>query len=174
MRAMNFDPAKLAFRAMTSDDVPQLRRWLAEPHVARWFKPDHGDSLAEAAADASSAIHPFIVSHAAHPIGMIAWECLADFPDAMDLYGVTDAHAINCDVFIGDPAYVGHGLGGPVVKRFLAALKTKEPQWTTCIIDPMVDNTSAIRAYAKVGFRWVRNAPDGEGEEVHLMELSIA
>lgn len=166
------DPAALAFRAMTASDIPLLRLWLAEPHVARWFTPDHGDALAEAIA-ADSPIHPFIVTHASVAIGMIAWERLIDFPDVMSLYEVTDDNTINCDVFIGHSAYVARGLGGPLVTRFLKDLAAQHPHITACAIDPVIDNKPAIRAYEKAGFHWTRNVPDGEGNTVYLMELQL-
>lgn len=173
MAQVKLDPARLTFRAATNVDVPLLRRWLAEPHVARWFSRDHGDDLASAATAHDARVRPFIVSYASTLIGMIAWERLADFPEAMKLYEVTDEGAINCDVFIGEPDYIGRGLGGPIVRRFLDELVARDPQVTTCAIDPQVENKSAIRAYEKIGFRWVRTVLDGEGNTVYLMELRL-
>ncbi len=172
MRRMPLDPTKLTFRAMTADDIPHLRRWLAEPHVSRWFTPDHADWLAATVVDPIPA-HPHIVSYDAQPIGLIIWEYLSDFPEVAELYGVTDNCTINCDVFIGEPQFIHQGLGAPMIKRFLKDLTTRESRITRCVIDPHLENKAAIRAYEKAGFRWIRNAPDGSGETVYLMELLI-
>ena len=29
--------ARYAFREMTADDLPMIKRWLAEPHVREWW-----------------------------------------------------------------------------------------------------------------------------------------
>jgi len=171
---VKLDPARISFRPMTREDVPRLRSWLAAPHVAKWFTPEHGDWIVATVTGEQVLAHPFIALHDETPIAFLIWERLIDFPDVAELYGVNDPHTINCDVFIGDPTSIHRGLGPPMIQRFLSRIHAENPELARCVIDPVVDNKAAIRAYEKAGFRWVRNAPDGEGEEVYLMELTLA
>jgi GNAT superfamily N-acetyltransferase len=88
------------------------------------------------------------------------------------LYGVTEPGATNCDVLIGERSLSQRGLGPQMIRAFLERVVFADPQSSSCIIDPHVSNAVAIRAYEKVGFRFVRVAPDdGEGMAVYLMEL---
>ena len=153
--------------------MPRLRTWLALPEVARFFSEEHGEWIASLLREPIPA-HPFVITYDGAPIGVIVWEYLVDFPDVAELYGVSDRGTINCDIFIGEASFLHRGLGGAAVERFLGELAGRESRVTRCVIDPVVENTSAIRAYEKAGFRWIRNAPDGEGETVYLMEKVLA
>ena len=51
------------FRPMTAADLPLVRRWLAEPHVARWWG-DPAEQYALVSGDLDEpAMDQFIVSH---------------------------------------------------------------------------------------------------------------
>ena len=172
----------LTFRRMTLSDLPRLHGWMNAPHARAWFGQRAG-SLGEVTAEYGDYIEgrvPILayivttgVADGARPIGMFTWERLADFPEVMSLYGVTDPGTANCDVLIGEPDWAHRGLGAPLLRRFLAEIMFADPRVTCCVIDPEVGNAIAIRAYEKAGFRWVRTAPDdGEGKPVYLMELA--
>jgi len=58
------------------------------------------------------------------------------------------------------------------VRRLLEEHIFADPRVVSCVIDPLVGNAIAIRAYEKAGFHFLRVAPeDGEGRAVYLMEL---
>jgi aminoglycoside 6'-N-acetyltransferase len=168
-------PAPFAFRPMTHADLPLLHRWFNEPHVSRWFGARPLADVVEEFSDYIDGrvpIHPFVVVHGGREIGMVEWERLGDFPEAMRLYGVDDPDASNCDVLIGELGRAHRGLGPEMIRAFLGQIIFADPRITTCIIDPHTENGSAIRAYEKAGFAFLRVAPeDGEGNAVYLMEL---
>jgi len=90
----------------------------------------------------------------------------------MDLYGVLDPNASNCDVLIGEADLAHRGVGSQMIRAFVERVIFADARITTCIIDPHTENTSAIRAYEKAGFAFLRVAPeDGDGRAVYLMEL---
>jgi RimJ/RimL family protein N-acetyltransferase len=170
------DPGKLAFRPLAMGDLRQLHAWFNAPHARRWFgKGRSFESIVEEYAPdiaGSTPIHPFLVSYAGKAIGWVSWECFGDAPDFMRTYGVDDPNAVNCDVLIGDAEFVQRGLGAPLLRRFLSEIVFSDPRYTSCVIDPVEDNTIAIRAYEKAGFCYLRTvADDGEGNRLHLMEM---
>ena len=171
------DPSALTFRPLSAADLPTLHGWFNAPHAQRWF--GKGRSQIQVVEEftgylaGSEPIHSFIACYAGRPIGLVQWVRLGDYPDAMRGYEVTDPDVVNCDVIIGEAAFVHRGLGGPLVLRFLNEIVFSDPRFVTCVIDPESENTAAIRAYAKAGFTYVRTVIDPEDGKtpLHLMEL---
>ncbi|HEV8550960.1 MAG TPA: GNAT family N-acetyltransferase [Polyangiaceae bacterium] len=170
------DAAGLTFRPLKRDDLPLLLTWFNTPHARRWY--GRGDTLAAVEAEylpsieGSKPTRRYIAKLGDRPIGLLEWCRFGDYPEIMPFYGVEDGDIVNCDVIIGEPDVVYRGLGAPMIRRFLREIVFTEPRFTTCLIDPEVDNKSSIRAYEKAGFRHVRTmADDGEGNSIYLMEL---
>ena len=163
------------FRPLTHADLPRLHGWLRQPHVARWFgessladvEEEYGGYI-----DGVEPIYPFIAIYRGREIGMMNWEHFGDFSEMAALYGVTDPDATNCDVLIGERELAHRGLGPEMIRAFLRQVVFAESRPTCSIIDPHVENASAIRAYEKAGYRFLRVAPDdGDGKAVYLMEV---
>ena len=169
-------PPRFDLRPLTEADLPLLHRWLNAPHVRPWYG---GGATEDDVAreylptlEPASPIHAYIAVYEGRPIGMLSWERMGDSPDFQRTYGVSDPDSANCDLFIGEVDTVHRGLGAPLLREFLARVVFADPRITTCIIDPQPENTGAIRAYEKAGFRFLRVEPDdGEGNAVTLMEL---
>jgi GNAT superfamily N-acetyltransferase len=88
------------------------------------------------------------------------------------LYGITEPGVANCDVLLGDLEAAHRGLGPRIVRRLLEEHIFADPRVVSCVIDPLVGNAIAIRAYEKAGFHFQHVAPeDGEGHAVYLMAL---
>jgi aminoglycoside 6'-N-acetyltransferase len=148
------------FRPMTTADLPLVRRWLAEPHVAQWwgdtceqFELVSGDLEVE-------AMDQFIVATDARPFGYI--QCYD--PDVWPDNGLGDhpRGTRGIDQFIGELAMVDRGHGSAVIRVFIdRLLASGTPR---VITDPDPANARAIRAYEKAGFRRDRlvSTPDGE------------
>ena len=148
------------FRPMTAADLPLVRRWLAQPHVAQWwgdtceqFELVSGDLEVE-------AMDQFIVATDARPFGYI--QCYD--PDVWPDNGLGDhpRGTRGIDQFIGELAMVDRGHGSAFIRVFIdRLLASGTPR---VITDPDPANARAIRAYEKAGFRRDRlvSTPDGE------------
>jgi aminoglycoside 6'-N-acetyltransferase len=79
-----------------------------------------------------------------------------DLDPARRVYGI--------DLFIGEPAYWGQGLGSRALKLIIAYLFA-EREADIIAIDPHGRNERAIRAYEKCGFRKVKQLPKHELHE---------
>jgi len=159
------------------EDMPLLHAWFNAPHAEHWSNPgqtleaireEYGGYLA-----GKEPISSYSVLYGDHPIGLMQWVRMADYPEIAQLYGCTDLSVANCDVILGDPAYVHRGLGAPMIRRFLAEYVLVHPEISGVVIDPYVENKIAIRAYEKAGFTYARTAlDDGDGRAVYLMEMT--
>jgi aminoglycoside 6'-N-acetyltransferase len=146
---------ELHFRPLTAEDLPQLQRWLREPHVDRWW---HGpQDLAGVYAkyipriDGREPTFTFVIELAGMPIGFIQWARWADYPDhAVQLGAGTDSAGV--DLAIGELDRIGHGIGPRVLRAFLDRIVFADPAIVACITDPQTANTRSLRAFTKAGF----------------------
>lgn len=173
---------ELDFPALTEADLPVVRSWLLEPHVRRWWDDPPRDDYPDdelgkyrrriAGEDADTEI--FFIRRRGRPIGFIQCYRIDDH----DEYGqalALDASAAGIDLFIGEAGLIGRGLGPAILRAFLRDVVFARYDVDECVIGPSVRNTSAIRAYAKAGFAWIRDArvPD-EPDPEHLMRIRRA
>jgi RimJ/RimL family protein N-acetyltransferase len=150
-----------------------VRRWWADP--PRDTYPD--DELEKYRARISGEDDEtdiFFIRFRGKPIGFIQCYRIDDHDD----YGqalALDVSAAGIDLFIGEPAEIGKGLGPKVIRGFLRDVVFARYDVAECVIGPSVKNTSAIRAYEKAGFAWFKDAtvPD-EPDPEHLMRIRRA
>lgn len=170
------------FAALAVADLPRIRGWLLEPHVRRWWDDPPRDGYPEDelekyrrridGEDRDTEI--FFIRRRGRPIGFIQCYRIDDH----DAYGqalALDASAAGIDLFIGEPELIGQGLGPAVIGAFLRDVVFERYDVDGCVIGPSVRNTSAIRAYEKAGFVWLRDVlvPD-EPDPEHLMRIRRA
>lgn len=138
------------FRAVTEVDLPMLRAWLAEPHIAEWWGDDPEGSLAEIR-EAMDGVEtePLIVELDGRPIAYIQ----SYDPHLEDGHPYQDQPfgTLGMDISIGPSDLVGKGHGSAIVRQFVEMLF--EEGAPRVVIDPHPDNLRAIRAYEKAGFR---------------------
>lgn len=138
----------MAFRPVRRADLPLLARWLARPHVERWW-PDPVGALAT------------IERHLDEPhidcFVMLVGEREAGYlqsydPHAWPEHPFADAPrgSRGLDMFIGAPDLIGRGHGSRVTRHFVDALFDNGVPEVR--IDPHPDNVIAIKAYARAGF----------------------
>lgn len=154
----------IAFRPMSADDLPLFADWLERPHWREWW----GDPQTEIGyvrdmlADLDTT-RPYIFLIDGNPAGYIQMWFVADqqksgfaieYPWLMDL----PVDAVGVDLSIGDTALLSRGVGSTVLRAFSDALYRRG--FETIIIDPDPENTRAVKAYRKAGFRPV---PEFEG-----------
>jgi aminoglycoside 6'-N-acetyltransferase len=175
----------VAFRPLARADLPRLRDWLNEPHVAAWWGAGSGpDGLGGAGDDAATLeqveaqygdaldgrepTHHLVVVVDATPVGLVQWYRLVDYPDYATEIGEPDG--VGVDLLIGDPDRTGRGLGSEVIDALVTTVVFEQPGISRCVAGPDVRNARSIRAFYRAGFRFVRDATvTGEPAPEHVM-----
>jgi aminoglycoside 6'-N-acetyltransferase len=162
----------VTFRAMNHDDLPTVIEWQQAPHAERWF---HGSSLTLEAAeerygprlDGEHVVAMLVVQIAGRDVGYVQHYRIGE----LDEYAVKTRapDAVGFDYLIGDPAYVGRGLGTRMVWTMVRdVLVTTYPDIDQFIASPDHRNAASLRALAKCGFAagdWI-DMPSSTGEGV--------
>jgi aminoglycoside 6'-N-acetyltransferase len=151
-------------RPLGLGDVERLAAIQAEEGVARWWGPPDEAEL-RAKAEGRDPVVAFAIEVDGGVAGLIQYyeENEADFRSA------------NLDIFLGD-GYRGRGLG-PDALRTLSQHLVDERGHHRLTIDPAAENTVAIRAFERAGFRRVGvmreywRAPDGTWRDGVLLDL---
>lgn len=172
------NPDNISFRKLKTEDLPLMQKWLNEPHVHAWYDKDKENSLEEVTRRYDPKIvgkEPtdcYLVYYEDSPLGYIQDYKVSDWPEFGDYVGYDDGHTKSIDLFIGEPSFMGKGLGSLMLKKFLKEVVFLDPEITTCIIGPEPDNKRGIRAYEKAGFKYVKTVQVGdEPDPTYIMEL---
>jgi aminoglycoside 6'-N-acetyltransferase len=147
------------FRAMTADDLPLVRRWLATPQVMQWWgEPDQQFGLVSEDLD-EPAMDQYLVASDGRPFAYLQCYVQNRWPD--NGLGEHPPGTRGIDQFIGEADMIDRGHGSAFIRAFVAQLMAAgTPRVLT---DPDPANGRAIRAYEKAGFRADRevDTPDG-------------
>ncbi len=154
------------FRALRHEDFPRLAQWFAEPHVARWWDAAEVELEAIAQAMKTGEAQPMMVEWEGRPIAYL--QTYDPHGEANHPYRDQPAGTLGVDMAIGPPGETGKGHGGRIVASLAARLFAKGTR--RIIIDPHPENSRAIRAYEKAGFRFVDQRHSLYGP-AHLMAL---
>jgi aminoglycoside 6'-N-acetyltransferase len=165
----------ISFRPIELSDIPQIARWLRDEEVARWWwdiaeKTD--EDLAKEYSD--KAYDPrterYVINVDGVGIGIIQTAVLANYPENAAEIGIPNAAGV--DVYIGESEWRDRGVGTLAIRQFIDEVVFAIPGVETCTIDPEPENTRAIRAYEKSGFRHTRTYHSAEtGYDVYLMRM---
>jgi aminoglycoside 6'-N-acetyltransferase len=155
---------RVLLRPLTLADVPAVAAIQAQPGVAKWWGEPTDKDLREKA-DGTEGVVPFAIELDSELVGLIEYHEEED-----PMY----RHA-GIDLFLSEHVH-GQGLGTDAV-RTVARYLVRERGHHRITIDPAADNTAAIRAYEKVGFRPVgvmrqyERLPGGDWHDGVLMDL---
>jgi len=144
-----------------------LRSWLRQPHVSKWWG-DPEKAILEVSEPPNAGGEALIFADGL-PVGYLRWQV----PDREDLdaAGLRDIplDAIDIDVAIGEPDWLGRGVGSRalvlIVERLVAGGAT------TIMLATSVENLQAICAYEKAGFQRRRQFIDTDGGTYWLMTI---
>lgn len=156
----------IAFVPLTADHFETIAYWINLPHIAPWWGENKSWTVQDIAqkygsyttgykliGDGQKPIYSYIIQCAKRPIGYIQYYRAQDFPrEGYHLNVKGNLAAL--DLYIGDPHYIGRGLGAHVIDKFLSLHIW--PQFEFCLLDPQAHNMQAIRAYQKAGFKIVQ------------------
>jgi RimJ/RimL family protein N-acetyltransferase len=170
------DPAKIHFRPLQRADLPWLYAAHLEPHVRQWWDPPASlAALVERFEQQQRTHQPpdrYIILYDQTPIGCIQTFPIRSWRDYHTAIQI-DEEAAGVDMFIGDPRYLHQRLGGPILRQFVQEIVFADPAFASCIIGPEPENTSAIKAYEKAGFRHLKTVQlPFLGEQQYLMRLA--
>src|SRR5438128_948293 len=137
-----------------------LWEWTRRPHVEPWWAVWLPDTQAEATREWVAMIEGrspergYLITLDSVAIGFIQSYRLAAEKEMADGIGLGE-DAVAADLFIADQSLIGKGIGPIVVARFYLRMMD-DTGLDIGIIDPEVNNQSAIRAYEKAGFKFLK------------------
>jgi len=158
------DTERLTVRPVFAADVTSLTKILRQPSVARWWF-DYDAKRVREAFVSSDGDFPFTVEHRGETVGLIRY---AETKDA-------DYRCAKLDIFLGEQAQ-GQGFGREVLTGMLGYL-FEDIGHHRVTIAPRLDNSRAVAAYERVGFRPVgimrqfERSPDDRWHDGLLMEM---
>ena len=156
---------EIRFQPLTETDFPLLLKWLEEPHVKAWW--DQGtnwtlDLVKQKYASYTKGykldqgikkpIHAYLALTDEVPIAYVqfynAWDFERD--DPLDSKILPKSLAA-LDIYIGESSFLKKGFAPLILKKFLS--EQVKPLFAHCLVDPDIQNISAIRAYENAGFK---------------------
>jgi aminoglycoside 6'-N-acetyltransferase len=170
-----FDMGKIGFRWLTEDDMPLMHRWLNEGPSFQWYglEPTTLEEVSRHYKErlrGQSTVLSLIATYDGQPVGYVQRYFTREHEDYWGRQDFPDDTA-GIDLFIGEGAFLHRGFGPLLIRAFLQT-HVFAGQAGRCIIDPDPANKIAIRAYEKVGFRYLRTLHPPEHEDpAYLMVL---
>jgi RimJ/RimL family protein N-acetyltransferase len=157
----------IEFRPLAEDDLPLVEEWLRRDHVARWWRDDIAESLAEyrAALEGREPTDHFMIVVDGCAIGMIQTYLVSDYPEWEAIVQVGEGVA-GVDILIGEEELIGRGLGPRILTEFAGDVITS----SAVIATVEEENRRSWRAFEKAGFRHVRDVEEA-GVPHRLMRL---
>jgi RimJ/RimL family protein N-acetyltransferase len=156
------DAGQVSFRRLEERDLPLMHAWLNTPHVSKWYAISKRNPSYENVRDkylprimGQSPTTCYAILYGNAPVGMVQSCKLDDYPSVIADYDL-EGKVAGIDIFIGEEGYVYRGLGSNIMGKFLKETVFVRYDVDSCIVDPNPENTSAIRAYEKAGFRYVK------------------
>ena len=153
---------RIAFRRVTRRDFPLLARWLAEPHVARWWnhevtpqavERDFGQSV-----DGAEPSEDHLVLLDGRAVGLIQCCRYADYPEYLDeLSSVVEVPegAVSIDYLLGDPSLIGRGIGAAMVCAFVERTWDADADARCVVVPVAAANEASWRTLLSIGFHEV-------------------
>jgi aminoglycoside 6'-N-acetyltransferase len=148
----------MTWRHVTPDDFPLLARWLAAPHVARWWNHETSAAAVERdfgpSARREEPSEDLLASLDGVPLGLLQRSFLHDYPEYLDELTpiiAVPTGAMSIDYLIGDATNIGRGVGSRMIGSALEHLWA-DHQDARCVIVPVhADNIRSWRALEKAG-----------------------
>ncbi len=133
-----------------------VNRWFPKPHVYRWWREL---SLEEKLLDFTPAGGHALIMRGKTPAGYLRWDILTERDRALAGLGADDPPVMDIDIFIGEEAFIGRGIGPRSLELLCANLAREHPGALPGLCTS-TSNLAAIRAFGKAGFREWRRFED--------------
>lgn len=149
----------ISYRHLQVVDFPLLGRWLAQPHVARWWNHETSPDAVERdfgpTARGEEPDEDLLVHVDGEPVALVQRSWLRDSPEYLAelaaIIPVPDG-ALTIDYLVGDPARTGRGLGTEIIRHVAERSWHDHPAARAIVVAVHVDNRRSWRALEKAGF----------------------
>lgn len=150
--AMSISPKVVVrMRPARTEDAVVLRRWEKAPHLAGLL--GDGDWMWEQSLANPHPSHtPFIAEVGGKPVGFL--ELLDTETDPERYWGGLPSGYVAIDLWIGDAAYLGKGVGREMMRQALERCFARAGIHTV-LVDPLISNTASHRFYERCGFTYL-------------------
>lgn len=162
---MKLDENLIKFQRLSLADLPLMYKWITKDRlVNRFWAYNKQEPYEEVIKEFSDYIigveptDPYLILYDKTPIGYIQTFNWSDYPVFEKYVDLTNASSL--DLFIGEEEFRNKGLSTKILSRFLSRFVFFDARITSCVINPEVNNTSAIRVYEKLGFQIIKMVPD--------------
>ena len=146
----------VTLRAMTRGDLPKVAQWRQQPHLLKWWAAD-GEPTRErvteqygADIDGTSPTRIWVAEVNGRSVAFVQDYRVGDYPDYALL--APDPDAIGLDYAIGEPEWVGRGLGAPILWAWMLKTRHRLPDARAYFAAPDHRNRASLRVLEKVGF----------------------
>jgi len=170
---------RVALRAMTRGDLPDVHRWRNAEHVRRWWDELGDPTLEEITAkygpriDGMEPTRMWVVEVNGRSVGFVQDYRLRDHPDFAAL--TPDPEAVGVDYVVGEPGMVGRGIGTPMLWAWLGSARRRYPDVASYFAAPDHRNEASLRVLEKVGFErgtWF-DEPQRDGSVATMVGCSL-
>ena len=172
---------QVALRAASLGDLADLTRWRQQKHVYRWWVSE-GEPTGERVAaqyapdiDGRTPTRMWIAEVNGRSVGFVQDYRIGDYPEYALL--APDPEARGLDYAIGEPQWIGRGLGTRILWAWLVRAQHRFPGLTHCFAAPDHRNEASLRVLDKVGFTrglWFDEPqPDGSVDTVVGCTLDV-
>jgi len=147
----------VALRAAGRGDLPDLVRWRQSEHVLPWWASDGEPSEENVTAqygpeiDGMTPTRMWIAEVNGRSVGFLSDYRIRDYPEYA-LLG-PDPEAVGVDYAIGEPQYVGRGLGVRILWVWALRARQRFPDVATFYAAPDHRNERSLRTLDRLGFQ---------------------
>lgn len=170
---------QITFRRLQPTDFPLLVKWLNAPQVnAIYDKKQMSIKEVEKKylprTHAENKVASFVVLLSGKPIGHLQSYLIDDDPKYKATIQI-EGKAGGVDIFIGEKDMIGKGLGSAAIRKFVDEIMFPQMAVELVVMGPNPSNISAIKAYEKAGFNYLKTVynPEEKEEEYLMIKKKI-
>lgn len=149
---------RFSWRRVVPADFPLLARWLAEPHVARWWNHETAAEAVERdfgpAAQGEEPSEDLLALLDGMPVGLVQRSRLADYPQYLtEFAGIVEVAegTVTIDYLVAGPDRVGKGLGTAMIAAIVDRTWRDFPSAPAILVAVVAANRASWRALEKAG-----------------------
>lgn len=137
------------FTKLLKSDLPLIRKWLVQPHVAKWFN-DESEWMKEISANLESNwVWHFRADLNSETAGFVQCYDTSKAPEGP--WSSQPPATLGIDFFLGESSLLGKGNGVKLLNDFVEFIEMRfSPK--RLIVDPDIENTKSQQTIERCGF----------------------